>query len=76
MTTFKRIRKTEDLQHYAITVNCMMCGQDHEVIITAGEMFLLNQGLLISQACKDESAETRESLISGMCPKCQNEFFI
>lgn len=75
MTTFHRIRKTEDLQHYAITCECLLCGELHEVVIPSESLFWLNQGKSVTESCPNESLETREALISGMCPRCQKEFF-
>ena len=75
MTRFLNITKTNDLQHYSIRVKCLMCGREHDVVIKASSLFWLNQGKSVSEACKDESIETREGLISGMCPDCQKDFF-
>lgn len=75
MVTFEKIEKTDDLEHYDITVTCFSCGKKHKVRIAAGELFLLNQGMSVSQALSNESVTIRESLISGLCPDCQKEIF-
>ncbi len=55
---------------------CPFCGQYHQVSVdTEGFTKWAFEGALIQDAMPKASAETREFLISGMCPSCQKKIF-
>lgn len=54
---------------------CVFCGKRHEVAIDSYEYGLWEDGMRIQDAMPKESAEVREFLISGICPKCQSSLF-
>lgn len=71
-----RFVKNADLVSYNAIVKCPFCGKDTVVKnIPAEGLFLYNQGELIQRAFPNVSPEYREVLLSGMCPKCQQEVF-
>lgn len=60
-----------------ITVECVcpFCGTVTLVDVPAEGFFQMEDGALVQDAFPTLSAEKRELLISGMCPKCQQEIF-
>lgn len=54
---------------------CVFCGKVHSVDVMEYEFRLWREGTLIQEAMPDTSVEDREFLISGICPKCQEDIF-
>ena len=54
---------------------CVFCGKVHSVDLMEYEFNLWREGTLIQEAMPDTSVEDREFLISGICPKCQEDIF-
>lgn len=58
-----------------VIVICPFCGAESVVTVNADEYFAWQCGELIQNAMPNLDASTREMLISGMCPKCQEDIF-
>ena len=59
-----------------IATTCPFCGKIYEVEVEHNAYFEWQfNGINIQDAMPDVDATTRESLISGICPACQKEFF-
>lgn len=54
---------------------CPFCGKVTELIVPARGYRLWQEGELIQNALPDLTAGERETLISGLCPACQDRFF-
>ena len=54
---------------------CVFCGKTHSVDLMEYQFNLWREGELIQVAMPDVSVEDREFLISGICPKCQEDIF-
>ena len=54
---------------------CVFCGKVHSIDLMEYEFNLWREGTLIQEAMPDTSVEDREFLISGICPKCQEDIF-
>lgn len=54
---------------------CWECGMIHAEVVSAQQFVSWVRGELIQNAMPNESATTREFLISGICPECQNQYF-
>lgn len=54
---------------------CPVCSKITVVSVDSVAYRRWQEGTLIQDAMPDKSATERESLISGMCPKCQADFF-
>ena len=59
-----------------IEIVCPFCGATHFVEVNEEHFFLWYNGPeLIQDVMPELSPTEREQLISGICPKCQNEIF-
>jgi hypothetical protein len=54
---------------------CPFCGKTYPITVSLLGYLAYEDGALAQTAFKDESAETRESIISGICPSCQQKIF-
>lgn len=58
-----------------IEKTCPFCGERYQTMVFTEEYNNWMNGELIQKAMPTTSATTREWLISGMCPECQDKFF-
>lgn len=58
-----------------VEIVCPFCGAEHGVEVNLAQFERWQNGELIQRAMPNLSPTEREQLISGMCPKCQAEFF-
>ena len=65
------------INHEEITVatTCPFCGQTHEIDVNETDFVDWMDGVLAQDAFPYLSADEREMLISGICPKCWDEMF-
>lgn len=63
------------MKDMTFTRNCVFCGKTHSVDLMEYQFNLWREGKLIQVAMPDTSVEDREFLISGICPKCQEDIF-
>lgn len=54
---------------------CPFCGHAHEIAVNEADYWDWEDGELAQVAFPYLSAEEREMLISGICPKCWDEMF-
>lgn len=55
---------------------CPLCGQYHQVSLdTEGFIKWADEGVLIQKAMPNVPIVTREFLITGFCPSCQEKIF-
>lgn len=59
-----------------VEIVCPFCGAEHGVEVNLAQFERWHAGaVLIQHAMPNLSPTEREQLISGLCPKCQAEFF-
>lgn len=58
-----------------IITQCPWCGEEHEVEVPMEGYLAWQSGELIQVAMPQLSADEREMLISGVCPKCWAKTF-
>lgn len=58
-----------------LTTTCPFCGKSHDVVVDIFDYFAWQEGELVQNAFPYLSANDREMLISGICPKCWDEMF-
>lgn len=58
-----------------VALECPLCHAITEVKVDAVGFDAWLGGMLIQEALPEESPSTRETLISGLCPKCQRKLF-
>ena len=58
-----------------LTTTCPFCGQTHEVLVYEDDFFAWRGGKCAQDAFPYLSADDREMLISGICPKCWDSMF-
>jgi uncharacterized Zn finger protein (UPF0148 family) len=58
-----------------IEIYCPFCGKVHTVTASVQGLRDWENGESIQRALPELSATERESLISGICPDCQRDFF-
>lgn len=58
-----------------VEIVCPFCGAEHGVEVNLAQFERWQNGELIQHAMPNLSSTEREQLISGLCPKCQAEFF-
>lgn len=56
-------------------VTCICCGTKKVYHLRLDRVLAWRSGMLIQDAFPELSAEDREFLISGLCPKCWNNLF-
>jgi len=64
----------EFLDCTVITV-CPFCGKAHEILVNEDDYLDWQDGKMAQDAFPYLSANDREMLISGICPKCWDEMF-
>ena len=57
---------------------CPLCGRQTNIACTYEQYreYTLNPAALVQDVFADKDATTRETIISGMCKNCQDNFFI
>ena len=60
---------------FDVDLTCPFCNSDHAVEVSLAGYIEWERGELIQKAMPDLTSTEREQLISGICPKCQAEFF-
>ena len=55
--------------------NCPFCGKPHDVLVSKADYAAWQNGKMAQDAFPYLSADEREILISGICPKCWAETF-
>ena len=58
-----------------VSIQCPLCGADHEVDVNLDEYLAWQGGECIQYAMPNHSATEREQLISNLCPECQRKIF-
>ena len=58
-----------------IITKCPWCGEEHEVEVPFEDYLAWQSGESIQVAMPQLSADEREMLISGVCPKCWEKAF-
>lgn len=53
-----------------VVTTCPFCGHAHEVAVNEADYFDWDDGALVQDVFPYLSADEREMLISGICPKC------
>ena len=56
-----------------VATTCRMCDIAHELTVPCEGLEAWKSGKLIQEALPELSADQRELLISGTCPKCGDE---
>ena len=70
-----KIKKTEDLMHYELSIKCPQCGEWHTVTVKSEQLFELRQTGSVNGLIGTHSADEREIIKTGICTKCWNEIF-
>jgi hypothetical protein len=65
--------KVED--HVSMVVTCTSCSAPQALSVDAEQWAAWQGGALIHVAMPDLSPESRELLISGICPECWSKIF-
>lgn len=66
----------ENKKEVTVVTVCPMCGHANEVAVNEEDYFAWSfDGVLAQDAFPYLSADEREMLISGICPKCWNKLF-
>jgi hypothetical protein len=61
--------------YLSLHVECVECHRTILILCTADEWDAYKHGLLIQDAFPNMSADEREMIISGICPKCWDVMF-
>lgn len=59
----------------SVSCSCPFCGKETVLLVPARGFRIWQEGELIQNALPDLSAGERETLISGLCPSCQEGIF-
>jgi len=66
----------ENKKEVTVVTVCPMCGHANEVAVNEEDYFNWSfDGALVQDAFPYLSADEREMLISGICPKCWDKLF-
>lgn len=65
----------ENKKEYIIVTTCPFCGETHEIGVNEFDYWDWQDGALVQNAFPYLSADEREMLISGICPKCWAKTF-
>ncbi len=65
----------ENKKEYIIITTCPFCGHANEVAVNEADFWDWQDGALVQNAFPYLSADEREMLISGICPKCWDSMF-
>ena len=65
------------INHKEVTIitTCPFCGRANEVAVNEEDYWDWDDGALVQNAFPYLSADEREMLISGICPKCWDKMF-
>ena len=72
---YETIQKKEEGTYYLTSVNCPDCETALTIEVPSQNVFLMNQGGLVTSVLPDEPADVRERFISGICGDCWNNLF-
>jgi len=64
-----------DELYTVIETNCPMCGETHLITVPIEGYARWQNGACIQDAMPELSADDREMLISGICPRCWDDMF-
>ena len=59
-----------------VDIDCPYCGKEYTITVPIKGFQKWKNGMSIQHAMPELSAKDRESLISGICPKCWEETFL
>ena len=65
----------ENKREYIVMTLCPFCGEMHEVHVNEDDYWDWQDGALVQDAFPYLTADEREMLISGICPKCWDKTF-
>lgn len=66
----------ENKKEVIVVTVCPMCGHANEIAVNEEDYYDWSfDGVLVQDAFPYLSADEREMLISGICPKCWNKLF-
>ena len=65
----------ENTKDMIILTHCPICGKENEIEVNMEDYFDWQNGKLVQNAFPYLSADEREMLISGICPKCWDKMF-
>ena len=75
MTQIKPRLIDEETTHITLGIVCPLCGEESHVRVSKEGMRAWNEGTHIQHAFPHNSADDRELLLSGICPKCWKDVF-
>jgi len=58
-----------------LVTECPFCKKEHVMVVSTLNWVQRLQGALVQEAFPEMSAEDRERVVSGTCPKCWDKFF-
>jgi len=58
-----------------LKIMCVLCGNFHSVMVKKEDYVKYLEGELVQKAFPYLNATQREQIISGLCPKCQEDMF-
>ena len=58
-----------------LETTCVLCGCDHHVMVERKDYIKYVNGELVQKAFPYLNATQREQIISGFCPRCQEDVF-
>ena len=58
-----------------LDIKCPFCGRHYDLVMPEKELLAWQGGELVQNCTPSLSTTERESLISGICPKCQEKIF-
>ena len=74
MTKYRIVSSNE--KTVKLSIPCFMCGKEHTLTVPReGFDKWKNGGVLVQKAFPKMPIPEREALTSGMCPKCQEDFY-
>ena len=65
----------ENKREYIVMTLCPFCGEMHEVPVNEDDYWDWQDGTSVQDAFPYLTADEREMLISGICPKCWDKTF-
>lgn len=65
----------ENKKEYIVVTFCPFCGHVNEIPVNEMDYWYWQDGALVQNAFPYLSADEREALISGICPKCWEDTF-
>lgn len=58
-----------------LEIACVLCGNTHSVMVKEEDYTKYLEGELVQKAFPYLNATQREQIISGLCPRCQEDIF-